>query len=268
MSFWQVVMLGILQGATEFLPVSSSGHLVIVPYLLGWPDPGLPLDTVLHLGTLVAIMVYFWRDLWRLAQAGVLSVYHRSLAEADARVAWCVVLATVPGVFAGLVFEDYFEALFGNPQAVAGFLLVTAVLLVVAEYLGRRVRTLDSMTWLDAGLIGIAQAFAIAPGLSRSGATIATGLLRGYRRDEAARFSFLMAVPIILGSGGYQVIKILRDGAGNVQLQLMAVGFIAAALSGYLAIAGFLALIRRQSLWPFALYCAILGGLVLSGVVG
>lgn len=267
MTLWQAILLGILQGATEFLPVSSSGHLVIVPHLLGWPDPGLALDTILHLGTLVAIIVYFWSDLWRLARAALVSLRRRQLDDPDARLAWAIVLATIPGGVLGVLLEDFFEQLFGRPTAAAAFLLVTAALLLISEYFGKRELPITAMSWWHALWIGLAQALAIVPGLSRSGSTIAAGLLLGYRREDAARFSFLLAVPIVLGGGLYQVYKLLRAGIGVVQLQIFGVGFLAAAVTGYLAIAGLLMLVRRRSLWPFALYCATFGLLVLTGVL-
>ncbi len=267
MSPWQALLLGVLQGATEFLPVSSSGHLVIVPTLLGWPDPGLFLDTVLHLGTLVAIVVYFWRDLAQLAAAAWRSLRARSLAEPEARVAWGVAVGTLPAAVIGFLLEDTFERLFGMPQAAAGFLLGTAALLLISEVLARRERALDSLSWRDALLIGLAQTFAIAPGLSRSGSTIAAGLLLGYRREDATRFSFLLAVPIILGGGLYQLLKIAHTGFGSTQVPAILIGFVAAAVTGYLAISGLLALVRRRSLWPFAVYCALLGTLVLTGIL-
>lgn len=268
MSWWQAILLGVLQGVTEFLPVSSSGHLVIVPYLLGWPAPGLMLDTILHLGTLVAIVVYFWGDLWRLLKAAWRSLRLRRLDDPDARLAWAIVVGTIPAAIIGFLWQDLFEQLFGMPQAAAGFLLVTAALLLLAEYFGKREMPLAVMPWWHAVLIGLAQALAIAPGLSRSGATIAAGLLLGYRREEATRFSFLLAVPIILGSGLYSLLQVAQAGLDLSHFPVLGAGFLAAALTGYLAIAGLLLLVRRRSLWPFAVYCAALGTLVLSGVLG
>ncbi len=267
MSLLQAILLGILQGATEFLPISSSGHLVIVPYLLGWPDPGLVLDTVLHLGTLGAVFIYFWRDILRLAEAAWTSLRERSLADPYARIAWAIALGTVPGVILGVLFDETFERLFGMPRAAAGFLLGTAALLVLSEYVGRRERAMESMTWRDAILIGLGQSLAIAPGLSRSGTTISAGLLLGFRREDAARFSFLLSIPIILGGGLYQFLKMLRGDAAPVPIMVLLVGFLAAGVTGYLAIAGLLALVRRRSLWPFAVYCALFGVLVLTGIL-
>ena len=267
MTPWHAVLLGILQGITEFLPISSSGHLVIVPYLLGWPDPGLALDAMLHIGTLLAIVTYFWTDLWRLFGAAVQSLRRRSLADPQARVAWAIVIGTIPGAVIGFLLESTFERLFGIPRAAAAFLLVTALILVVSEVVGSRQRPITSISWVDALLIGLAQALAIAPGLSRSGTTIAAGLLMGFRREDAARFSFLLAVPITLGSGLYQVLKSVLAGWAGVSVGTVVLGMLAAAIAGFLAIAGLLAMVRRRPLYIFAVYCAVVGGLVLSGVV-
>jgi undecaprenyl-diphosphatase len=264
---WQAILLGILQGITEFLPISSSGHLVIVPYLLGWPDPGLALDAVLHLGTLLAIVLYFWSDLWGLFGAAINSLRRRSLADPQARVAWGVVIGTIPAAILGFLFEEPVERLFGAPKTAAAFLLGTALLLVVSEAVGSRQRPITALSGFDAFIIGLAQTLAIAPGLSRSGSTISAGLLMGFRREDAARFSFLLAVPIVLGTGLYQIFKLVGGAWLSAPVPVVVLGFLAAAISGYFAIAGLLALVRRRSLYVFAGYCAILGGLVLTGVL-
>ena len=267
MTFWQTILLGILQGATEFLPVSSSGHLVIVPYLLGWPQPSLALDAMLHLGTLAAVLIYFRADLARLVAGVWRALQQRSLDNPDARLALYLVIATIPGVMTGLLLEDIFEELFSAPAAAAAFLLVTAAVLILAELLSKRERLLESLTPGKAAVIGLAQAAAIAPGLSRSGSTIAAGMLLGLRRDDAARFSFLLSIPIILGSGGLQFLKLVTSGAGSVNWLTVGLAMAAAALVGYAAISSLLALVRRHSLWPFAAYCALLGTLVLTGIL-
>lgn len=270
MSLLQAIILGIIQGATEFLPVSSSGHLVIVPYLLDWPDPGLTLGAILHLGTLVAVLAYFWRDVWRLALAALASLRNRSLADPHARIAWAIAIGTVPGAVIGFLLEDWFEQLFSNPRAAAGFLLVTAAILAISARLGSKQQPIGAMSWLDGLLIGLAQTLAIIPGISRSGATISAGLLRGYRREDATRFSFFLSIPIILGSGLYQVLKLVinTNGASQTPLPIIGAGFLAAAVTGYLCIAALLMIVRRQSLWPFSVYCATLGLLVLTGALG
>jgi len=263
--FLEALLLGVIQGLTEFLPVSSSGHLVLTQYLLGWDklplEVVLTFDTTVHLGTLTAVVVVFWRDLRSLLAAWWEGLRHgKPFETAPARLAWWIVLGTVPAVLAGLLLEDTFEQLFGTPRAVGGFLLLTALTLLLSERLGRRQRNLDTLTWLDSLLIGIGQAAAIAPGLSRSGATIATGMFRGLERKEATRFSFLLSIPIIAGTGLLQLVKLVvgTEPAQFSALPLL-VGFLAAAISGYAAIRFLLNYVQRRPLYPFALYCAIVG---------
>jgi undecaprenyl-diphosphatase len=272
MDFIQALVLGIVQGLTEFIPVSSSAHLVLAPWVLGWPDPGLAFDTILHLGTLVGLLVYFWRDIPPLVAAFFSSLRRRGawnaqpggrLAEPYSRVAWAIVIGSLPAGAIGLAFQDFFERLFSSEFAVGIFLLITALILVVSERLGRRARTIEQITWLDALLIGVAQAAAIAPGLSRSGATIAAGLGRGLRRDDAARFSFLLSIPAIAAAGFLQLLDLVRDGRLGAELPLMAAGFFTAALSGYLCIRFLLGFLQRGRLYVFAGYCALVGGAVL-----
>ncbi len=259
MSILQALVMGILQGLTEFLPVSSSGHLVIVPWLLGWPSASLLFDTMVHWGTLVAVLLYFWRDVVYYIRAALLSLARRSLDVPGARIAWAIAVGTIPGALAGALLEKQFEALFHSPRAAAAFLLVTALLLVVSELIGRRTRNLESVGLLDGLLIGIGQAIAITPGISRSGATIATGLTRGLERDAAARFSFLLGIPLIFGAGLLQLKDVLDATANHEPLFLLALGFVVAAVSGYVAIHSLLRYVRRHSLYIFALYCALLG---------
>lgn len=256
----QALVLGIVQGLTEFLPVSSSGHLVIVPALLGWGESPLVFDTTVHLGTLLAVVAVFWRDIGRLLSAWWQGLRRRRpLETGEARLVWWIMLGTVPAALAGLLLEDRFAALFSFPRAVGGFLLLTALLLLLAEVLGRQRRALGEMTWLDALLVGLAQAAAIAPGLSRSGATMATGMFRGLARESAARFSFLLSIPIIAGTGLMQLFKLVRGGQWQSEVLPLVLGFLAAALSGYAAIRLLLAYVRRRPLYPFAAYCAIVG---------
>lgn len=265
-SAWQSFLLGILQGAAEFLPVSSSGHLVLLPWLLHWPAPPLTYDVIVHLGTLVAVGIAFWRDIGDLFR-GVWSILRtRRLVNAEARLVALLLLSAIPGALLGYFLEDRFAALFGSPLRVSVLLAVTGLLLVLSERLGTRERALPQMGWGDALLMGIAQGCAIAPGLSRSGTTIAAGLLRGLDRQTATRFSFLMSLPIILGATGYQMLHLLRGEAGEVSLLSLAIGFVAAAASGYLAVRFLLRYVRRHSLRPFAYYCWALSllGLILS----
>jgi len=265
MNPFQALILGLVQGTTEFVPVSSSGHLVLVPWLLRWPEPGLAFDITLHWGTLIAVVVVFWRDLWRLAVAWLRSLRSRSLAETEARIAWWIILGTVPGMVFGLILNDPLERLFSAPVTVAVLLLVTAAILALSERWGHRTRDLADMTWMDALLIGVGQAVAIMPGISRSGATIASGLLRGLKRETAARFSFLLSMPIILGAGLPQLLDVAQAGDFVTQLPVLALGFVAAALSGYLCIRFLLNFLQRHRLYVFASYCAV-AGIVCLGV--
>ncbi len=278
MNIIQAILLGILQGATEFMPVSSSGHLVLVPWALGWPSPGLAFDTVLHLGTLLAVVSVLWRDLIGLI-AGWLATLNAALSRighapgqakpvtpeqsSQARVAWWVILATIPAGVMGLLWQDQFEALFGSPRWVALFLLLTGVWLVIAERLGRRVKQVEQLTLWEALFIGLAQGCAIAPGISRSGATIGAGLLAGLKRESAARFSFLLSIPIILAAGLLQAIKLLGAGDAGATIVPLAAGFVAAFVSGTLCIRWLLAEVRRRSLTVFAVYCWIAGMVAL-----
>ncbi|MCD6552694.1 MAG: undecaprenyl-diphosphatase UppP [Anaerolineae bacterium] len=264
MNPFQALILGLVQGATEFIPVSSSGHLVLVPWLLHWPEPGLAFDTTVHWGTLLAVVAVFWRDLWRLAVAWLRSLRSRSLGEAEARIAWWIILGTVPGAVLGLILKDPLESLFSAPLKVAILLLVTATILALSERLGRRTRDLDEMTWVDALLIGVGQAVAIMPGLSRSGTTIASGLLRGLKRETAARFSFLLSTPIILGAGLPQLWEVAQAGDLSTRLPILLLGFVAAALSGYLCIRFLLSYLQRHKLYVFAAYCAVAGVICLG----
>ena len=254
MELWRALVLGVLQGLTEFLPVSSSGHLTIVPWLLGWPLPALFFDAILHLGTLLAVLLVFWRDILQLLAAWWGSLLSRKV-DGQARIAWCILIATIPGALAGFFLNDMFEAIFAAPAWVALFLLLTGAILMLGERLSRPGRPLEEIGWKEAVGIGLAQAVAIAPGLSRSGATIAAGLGFGFQRREAARFSFLLSIPIILGAGGSQLIHLLKDGTGDITWAALGVGFIAAAVSGYLCVRFLLSFLQRGRLYVFALYC-------------
>jgi undecaprenyl-diphosphatase len=268
MDYWQAIALGILQGATEFLPISSSGHLVLFPWVMGWGNPGLTFDTMVHWGTLAAVVVYFFQDLVSIIRDWVSHIFMRRPATENARLGWLLIAGTIPGVVMGLVGEDFFEQLFATPMWVAIFLLVTAAILTVSERLGKRVRTTGQLLLWEALLIGVAQGVAIAPGISRSGATIAMGLLLGLTRPAAARFSFLLSVPIVFGTGAMQLVKLLTEPASNGAALAVPIllGFLAAAISGYICIRFLLSYLQRGKLYPFAIYCTVVGifGLVLS----
>ena len=279
---FKAIVLGFVQGATEFIPVSSSGHLVLVPWLLGWTPSSLLFDTVLHWGTLLAILIVFWSDFWGMAVAALQSLARRSLADPRARLAWAIVLGSVPAAIGGLFFEDFLEGLFASPRAAGFFLLVTAALLAGSEWLTARQQSrqlagdapidsletpsLDRLTFADAGVIGLAQALALAPGVSRSGSTIAAGLVRGLRRDDAARFSFLLGTPAFFGAGLLQLTEALSINASEVvaQTPALVVGFLVSAITGFAAIRFLLRYLRNHNLYIFAAYCLVAGLLAVG----
>ena len=265
----RALVLGVVQGATEFIPVSSSAHLVIVPWLAGWPDPSLLFDTVLHWGTLLALLLVFWRELWAIFIATLQSLARRSLADPNARLGWYIVVGTLPVVAIGFFFEDFFEALFSDAAAAGRALFITALLLAGSELLTRRRSRgveLGRMRWDQAIAIGLAQAVALVPGISRSGSTIAMGLGIGLRREAAARYSFLLSIPAVLGAGVLQLLQALDVNPTEVTAQLPALvaGFIASTLVGYLVIRWLLAYLRSHTLYVFAVYCLLLGVLVVA----
>lgn len=264
----EAIVLAIVQGLSEFIPISSSGHLVIVPWFLGWEKPSLLFDTVLHWGTLISIFLVFGADIWRIGLATLGSLASRSLVDVNARLGWFIVVGTIPALVTGLLFKDFFEALFSSPPAVGGFLLVTAALLTTSELIVRSrppQATLTSLTWRQAILIGLAQAIALAPGISRSGSTMAAGLGLGLRREDAARFSFLLGTPAFFGAGLLELLDAISVDAADVMAQapILLLGLVVSAVVGYAAIRGLLAYLRRHSLYVFAGYCLVMGLLVL-----
>lgn len=233
---------------------------MLVPWLLGWENPGLAFDAILHLGTLLAVVAFFRRDLLELAIGGVLSIKERSLADEPRRkIAWLILLGTIPAAVLGLTLEGFFEVLFETPMLVGVLLLCTGVLLAVSERWSRRSLEVHEMTWPDALLVGLGQALAIAPGISRSGATISAGLWRGLQREAAARYSFLLATPIILGTGLYKSRDLLSSALFSGFPLALAAGFAAASISGFLSIRFLLGYLRRGRLYPFAIYCWVVG---------
>ena len=264
MGLIQALILGLVQGLTEFLPISSSGHLVLLPAALGWDSPTLVFDATVHLATLVAVVAVFWRDLGALIAGWWRGLWRGRLLETvESRLAWWVVVGTIPGILAGVLLESTFESLFSEPRAVGGFLLATALLLVLADILGKRQRGFTDITWWDGLLIGIGQAASISPGLSRSGTTISVGIFCGLTREAAARFSFILAIPIILGAGLANLFELVRHGNVSAEAPGLVIGFLAAAISGYAAIRFLLAYLRKRPLYPFAIYCVLAGILAI-----
>ncbi len=262
MNIFQSIALGIVQGLTEFLPISSSGHLVLLPFFMRWEIPAAQafiFDVLVQVATLLAVIAYFRADLLNIAQALTRGVIQRQpFATPQARLGWLLLLATIPAGLVGWLLKDWVEKAFASPLATAFFLLGTSALLYGAERLGRIERNLDSVGWKDAVWIGFFQALAIFPGISRSGATIAGGMLRRLERPSAARFSFLMSIPIMLAAGVISVIDLLRMPGAASQALAFIPGFIASAVTGYYSIRWLLAFLARRRLWIFSLYCALL----------
>ncbi len=267
MTFLQSLILGIIQGLTEFLPISSSAHLVLVPYLFNWSIPEsqvFPFDVLVQIGTLLAVILYFWKDLLAVIKAFVNGLIQRKpFAEADSRLGWYLILATIPAGIAGLFLKSQIEAAFSNPKLTAYFLFGTALLLLAGEFFSRKTRVLHQMKWLDALWIGIFQALSIFPGISRSGSTITGGLTRNFDRPAAARFSFLMSIPVMIAAGVMSISDLLEVPDLGKFLPVIAVGFITAAIVGYLSIHWLLSFIKNHSFVYFAFYCILLASLVV-----
>jgi len=270
----QAIILGIVQGITEFAPISSSGHLILVPWALGWDivyDPALnkTFDVALHLGTLLGAVVYFRTDLWHYLTAFVGSCRARAIRSTDERLAWALIVGTIPGVIAGASLESVIQEKLGQPVLVAMMLAVMGVILYVVDRVVREDRGLDSIRPRTGLFLGVAQALALQPGVSRSGITITAGRSIGLDRATAARFSFLLALPIIAGAGLYKGIGVAQSGFQGYGAEFLA-GFVASAVSGFLVIWFLLRYLRRHDFLVFMLYrlavAALAIGLVASDV--
>jgi undecaprenyl-diphosphatase len=268
MDLFQAFILGIVQGVTEYIPVSSSAHLLLVPWLLGWPDASFAFEVLVQLGTLFGIFIFFWQDIWVIVKSVLQGLIQgKPLATLEARVGWLIVIATIPAVIIGVLFKDFFEAAFAEPIFSGAVLLaVNGLLLIMAERYGVQQRDLQDLNWLDAILIGFWQALAILPGISRSGATISGAVFKGFYRTAAARFSFLMSVPVLLGAGIIALKDLLETGALRAELPAITVGFVTAAIAGYICIRWLMHYLQNHSLYIFAIYCIIVSLLSLATV--
>jgi undecaprenyl-diphosphatase len=261
MTFFHAFVLGIIQGLTEFIPVSSTAHLLIGERLLGLPADSAMFSflVIVQLGTLVSLFAFYWKDLAAIALATV--NFRRATPERDLGV--YIIVATIPALLAGYLLKDAVEALFKQPMLQASIRLFTAaILLTLAETLTKKNRALSSLTWFDAFLIGCMQIIAVFPGASRSGTTISGGMFRGFDRPSAARFAFLMSAPVLLAAGGYEMLDVIKMPDLGQFLPLLAVGFVAAAVSGWFAIKWLIDYLSKRSLYVFAIYCAVVGAIV------
>jgi undecaprenyl-diphosphatase len=278
---FEAIILGIVQGIAEFAPISSSAHLIVVPWLFGWDDPalsGLAFDVALHLGTLAAVVVYFRRELWVLLKAGLASVFQLRIGnDFDRKLAWLLVLGTIPAAIAGFLLEDVIDALFHAHGVdiptwamltVAGLMAGLGLIMLLVEKLARHDRPLGDIRLDDAMAVGAAQTLALFPGVSRSGATITAGMALGFKRDVAARFSFLLAVPVTAGAGVKSLFDVWegwQSGAlVNSDLLLFLVGIVSAGISGFLCIHFLLRYLRRSSIMIFVIYRLAFAALVAA----
>jgi undecaprenyl-diphosphatase len=250
MELFHAAILGIVQGLTEFLPVSSSGHLVILPWLFGWQDPGLAFDVALHLGTLLALVIYFWKD-W----LDLITNWRQPLL-------WLVLIGCVPAAIFGYKFDKYFETVFRSPALVAIFMIIMGFFLFLAEKTGKKIRELGTINLGDSLFIGFAQVLALMPGVSRSGITITAGIFKGLTRETAARFSFLLATPIVAGAALLKLRHVF-SGMPHEEYGPFALGVLCSAIVGFLAIKYLLQYLQRHTLYVFVWYRFIFGTIVL-----
>jgi undecaprenyl-diphosphatase len=262
MTLLHAFLLGIVQGLTEFIPVSSTAHLLIAQRILNIPagDAMFSFLVIVQLGTIVSLFAFYWKDLLSILKATL--DFRRSTPERN--LGFYIIIATIPALLAGYLLKDAVEALFRQPMLEASIrLFAAAILLTLAEYFSKKNRDLNSMTWLDALIIGLMQIIAVFPGASRSGTTISAGMFRNFDRPAAARFSFLMSVPVMLAAGGYEMLDVLKMPNLGEFLPLLAVGFVTAAVVGWFAVKWLLNYLSRNSLYVFAAYCAVVGVILL-----
>lgn len=260
MTIEQIIVLAVVQGITEFLPISSSGHLILIPNLMHWPDQGIVVDVMTHLGTLLAVLIYFWRDVWRLI-LGTLELFKGKVTD-DGRLAIYIVLATIPAILFGIVLKEYgYADLERNVAVVAWNTILYGILMLIADRIGPQERTIENMTLGSALIIGVAQALALIPGTSRSGVTMTAARFLGFTRPDAARFSFLLAIPATAGAIVFTVGDAFASGEGVTMDAVYCA--VLTFFAGLAAIAFLMNLIRRISFLPFVLYRMVLGGFLL-----
>lgn len=263
MTIIQAIILGIVQGLTEFLPVSSSAHLALVPYWFNWQldaNEVYLFGILVQMGTLAAVLIYYWKDLIAIIKAFFIGIAHKKPFESeDSRMGWLIILATIPAGLAGLLLEPLVQEAFNTPLLIGICLLITAALLLIAEKVGKKNRTTDSMTWKDALWIGVAQILAIFPGISRSGATITAGLTHDFTRKDASRFSFLMSIPIMLAAGLLSVTDLFSVETLSASFVPLIIAAVAAGIVGFLSIRWMLSYISKKPFTIFSIYCTVAG---------
>lgn len=263
MEFWHQLILALIQGLTEFLPISSSAHLILVPVIAGWQDQGLVFDVAVHVGTLAAVVLYFRTQLVAMSRDWLQSVAQRRMVG-ESRLAWGVLLGTIPVGLCGLLFKDFIETTLRSPLVIALATILFGLLLWWADHYGKRQRSEHGLTLLDILFIGVAQAVALIPGTSRSGITITAGLMLGLTREAAARFSFLLSIPVIVLAGGLAVIELAGGADHYIDWQTLLTGALISGITAYLTIHLFLKLLESVGMLPFILYRLLLGIVLLA----
>lgn len=256
MTLLQAVIYGVIQGIAEFLPISSSAHLIVTPWLLGWEDPGIAFDVALHIGTLVAVVLFFWRDWVNLIINGFTKP-----KTSDGKLFWYLVLATIPGALVGKLFEEQAETLFRNPALIGAMLIIMGIVLYIADRIGRKRDQLEEVGLKRSFLIGLSQALAIIPGVSRSGITMATGLFSGLNRESVARFSFLLSTPIIFGAGVFKLKDIIN---ATIDTMPFITGVLVSAIAGIISIKFLLEYLKNKGFGIFVWYRTVLGTVLIA----
>lgn len=262
MDLLHIISLALLQGLTEFLPISSSAHLILLPLLTGWQDQGLAFDVAVHVGTLSAVVIYFRKTLQTISQDWFSSLKQRQ-SVGESNLAWAVLLGTIPVGLAGLLFGNFIETALRSPLVIATTTIIFGVLLGWADWHGKQLRTEHQLTWKDVLIVGIAQAIALIPGTSRSGITMTAGLILGLNRQAAAHFSFLLSIPVIVLAGGLKTIELIQS---NLETDWFAIitGAALSAISAYICIHLFLKLLEKVGMWPFVIYRLLLGAILVG----
>jgi undecaprenyl-diphosphatase len=262
MDVYQALFLGLLQGLTEFLPISSSAHLILTPAFFGWEDQGVGFDLSVHVGTLLAVVLYFRRDVFGIARDGLISIGQRRIVGQGA-LAWYLVIGTIPAGLAGLALLDMIDNELRGASVIFFTTLVFGILLGIADWLPKRQRTMDTLNWKDAVVVGIAQAMALVPGTSRSGVTITAGLFLGMTRETASRFSFLLAIPIIVLASAVKLLEVASSDV-IVDWSGFLIGGVTSFLMAITAIHFFLKWLNKVGMWPYVLYRVVLAGVIYA----
>ena len=260
MELIQIIVLALVQGLTEFLPISSSAHLILVPIIAGWQDQGLAFDVAVHVGTLAAVIFYFRKTIKNLVIDWLASLQQRKNVG-ESKLAWAVIIGTIPVGVAGLLFNDLVETFLRSPLVIAATTILFGLLLGWADWIGKRNRHEQQINWRDTLLIGLSQALALIPGTSRSGITMTAALMLGLTREAAARFSFLLSIPVIFLAGGLETLKLI-EAEQQTNWSALATGAVVSGISAYLCIFFFLKLLDRIGMWPFVIYRLILGAIL------